>query len=521
MESLSVNNERKYGQVAVLVWDGFGLTEPGEGNAAELARMNTWHALCKKYKLAKLDADGVSVGLPPGMPGNSEAGHSTIGAGRAIESDLVIINKTIENKTFEDNPALLQAAAYTRRNKSTLHLMGLLTNHRSGHAYPEHLFALLEFVERLDLPRVALHLFTDGRDTPPYHAVHLLQMLKKRLPKNAVIASIVGRYYAMDRNRNWNRTALAYHAIANGEGVVSEDPVAAITESYNRGASDEFVLPTVICEQKTCVAPVRDKDAIIYWNLRSDRARQLVKPFVLPDFESHERDSFKRHAVRKHLKFVTLTEFGSDLDSVLPAFPHREVPGTIVEALRYKHQVYVAESEKYSQVTYFLNGGYDRPRFDEERIRVQSQRVARYDSKPDMRANEIARRIIDSLENGADMVLANFANADMVGHTGNLPAAIHTCEALDDALAYVWNGVDRIGGTLIVTSDHGNVEVMRDVHGGVDTEHNANPVPFLVAGKHIEGKRIHSHGTLADVAPTVLKLLGVEKPKEMKGRSLL
>jgi 2,3-bisphosphoglycerate-independent phosphoglycerate mutase len=477
--------------------------------------------MCKKYPLAKLKADGVAVGLPPGMPGNSEAGHSTIGAGRAVESDLVIINQAIENRTFEDNPALLRVAAHVMRNNSTLHLMGLLTNHRSGHAYPEHLYALLKFTERLKLPRVALHLFTDGRDTPPFHAIHLIQNLQKRMPKNAVIASIVGRYYAMDRNRFWERTELAYHCIANGEGVVSEDPVDAVMQAYNRGESDEFILPTVLCANKTCVAPVLDKDAVIYWNLRSDRARQLVKPFVMSNFESNEHGSFKRHAFRKHLQFVTLTEFGKELDSVVPAYPHREVPGTMVEALRYKKQVYVAESEKYSQISYFLNGGYDRPRFDEERIRIPSQRIARYDAKPDMRASEIARRVVDSLEGGADMVFANFANADMVGHTGNLPAAIHTCEALDDALAYVWNGVERLGGTLIVTADHGNVEVMRDAHGGVDTEHNADPVPFLVAGKHVKGKRISQHGTLADVAPTVLKLLGVEQPREMKGKSLI
>jgi 2,3-bisphosphoglycerate-independent phosphoglycerate mutase len=301
---------------------------------------------------------------------------------------------------------------------------------------------------------------------------------------------------------------------------MAESPIQAITEAYNRGESDEFITPTVLCKNSTCIAPILGEDAVIFWNLRSDRARQLTKPFVMREFETVEPHAFKRHAVRKDLSFVTLTEFGKDLDSVIPAFPSREVPGTIVEALRYHKQLYAAESEKFSQVTYFLNGGYDRPRYGEERIRVPSPRVARYDRVPRMRADELARRLVAALHGGYDFILANFCNADMIGHTGNERATILACDALDDALRLIWKTVSRMHGTLLVTSDHGNAEMMKNPHGGVDTEHNPDPVPFLAVGESVKGKKAW-RGTLADIAPTALWLLGVEKPKEMTGRNLL
>jgi 2,3-bisphosphoglycerate-independent phosphoglycerate mutase len=511
---------RSKGPVVTLVWDGFGVSSRVQGNPILEAQMPVWDHLKKTFPNTLLRTDGIDVGLPKTQPGNSEAGHATIGAGRAVESDQVRIDRAIRDGSFEDNPALLKAAAHCIRNKSTLHLMGLLTNARSGHASPKHLQALLAFASRLRLPRIALHLFTDGRDTQPFYATHLVAELEKSLPKNVVIATIMGRFYAMDRNRFWERTSLAYEALTSGEGVMAESPPQAITHAYNRGESDEFVTPTVICRNGTCVAPILDADAVIFWNLRSDRARQLTKPFVMREFETCEVNAVKRHAIRKNLCFVTLTEFGKDLDSVIPAFPNREVPGTIVEALRYMRQLYAAESEKFSQVTYFLNGGYDRPRFNEERLRVPSPRVVRYDRTPRMRADELAKRLVAALDGGYDFVLANFCNADMVAHTGNEQAAIKACEALDDTLGVIWKTVQRLHGTLLVTADHGNIEQMRGAHGGVDTEHNPHPVPFLVAGSAVRGRKIR-RGTLADVAPTAMWLLGVEKPREMTGRHLL
>lgn len=508
------------GPLVLLVWDGFGESPAKEGNAELLARMPTWRKLLAAYPKTQLDADGEAVGLPPGQPGNSEAGHATIGAGRPVESDQVVIDRDIRRHQFENNPALLQAAAHCIRHKSTLHMMGLLTNGRSGHASPKHVQALVKFAVGMRLPRISLHLFTDGRDTPPFHAAHLAAELEKQLPPNVNIASIMGRFYAMDRNKFWERTALAYGALVGGRGAIANSPVQAVTQAYNRGESDEFITPTVICRDGGCVAPVMDHDGVIFWNLRTDRARQLTKPFVMRDFELNEPAAFRRQAVRKDLCFVTLTEFGKDLDSVVAAYPHREVPGTIVEALRSKRQLYAAESEKFSQVTYFLNGGTDRPRFGEERIRVPSPRVARYDHAPKMRSAELARRIAAALDGEYDFVLANFANADMVGHTGNLAAGIEACEALDAALAVIWEKVQGRHGALIVTSDHGNIEHMLSPHGGADTEHNMSPVPFLLACRQVKDRRLR-RGTLADVAPTVLKLMGIDKPKEMTGKSLI
>ncbi|MFH1973488.1 MAG: 2,3-bisphosphoglycerate-independent phosphoglycerate mutase [Patescibacteria group bacterium] len=508
------------GPVVVVVWDGFGISKATVGNPTIVADMPVWKSLNQAYPHTVLNADGEAVGLPAHQPGNSEAGHATIGAGRPALSDHVVINRAIDDTSFFDNKAVLQAAANCIRNKSSLHLMGLLTNARSGHAAPKHLKALIEFAKGLHLPRVALHLFTDGRDTGPFYATHLLDELEKQLPPTFTIASVMGRFYAMDRNRYWDRTLLAYDAIAAGRGLSAESPVQAITRAYSRGESDEFILPTVICRNKTCVAPVMDRDSIIFWNLRSDRARQLTKPFVVDTFEEAEPAAPKRSVRRKDLYFVTLTEFGTDLDDVVPAYPHREVDGTLVEALRYSHQLYAAESEKFSQVTYFLNGGFDRPRFNEDRIRVPSPRIARYDDRPALHAAKLARRVSAALGKGCDFALINFANADLIGHTGNYKAGIKACEALDEALGILWKKVHAMKGTLIVTADHGNVERMIDASGGADTEHNMSPVPFLVAGSHVRGKRIRK-GTLADVAPTSLCLLGIQKPKEMTGRCLL
>lgn len=521
MAHKKTQNPRTRGPLAVLVWDGFGISDDDFGNAVKQAKMPVWDKLQKTYSMAQLKADGTAVGLPAGQPGNSEAGHATIGAGRPLESDQVMIDRDITSHKFENNPALLQAAAHCIRHKSTLHLMGLLTNGRSGHASPNHVKALVRFASGMRLPRVALHLFTDGRDTPPFHAAHLVAELEKQLPGNFVVATLMGRFYAMDRNRFWERTALAYAAITSGEGIMAESPIQAVTQAYNRGESDEFITPTVICQNNTCVAPVSDHDAIVFWNLRTDRARQLTKPFVMRNFEANEPHAFDRLAIRKDLLFVSLTEFGKDLDSVVAAYPHREVLGTLIEALRYRRQLYAAESEKFSQVTYFLNGGFDRPRFGEERIRVPSQRVARYDHAPRMRSDELANRIAAAMDGDHDFILANFANADMVGHTGNLQAGIKACEALDDALGVIWKKLQKIHGTLIVTSDHGNIEHMHSPHGGADTEHNPDPVPFLVASPAAKHWKHRKSGTLADVAPTILWLLGVEKPVEMTGKSLL
>jgi len=482
--------------------------------------MPHWHRLMKRYPHTLLGADGPAVGLPPGWPGNSEAGHATIGAGRVVPSDLLHITQAIRDHSFFHNPALLKAAEHVKREHSTLHLVGLLTGHRSGHASLDHIRALIRFADEQRVPRVALHLITDGRDTHPFQALTLLEEIQKILPARFVIASFIGRFYAMDRNRFWERTELAYRLLVRGEGVAMQSPTQALSEAYARGESDEFLLPTVLCHQGKCAAPVQDRDAIIFWNLRSDRARQLIKPFAMYNFETREPHAFHRVAIRKELFLVTLTEFGSDLDHVMPAFPHRQIHNTLVETLRWHRQLYAAESEKFSQVTYFFNGGSDRARFGEERLRVPSLRVPRYNRVPRMSADALTTRLLSALEAPYDFVTVNYANADMVGHTGDLAAGVLACEALDQNLARVWKAVRAEHGTLMVTADHGNIEQMQLAHGGADTEHNPHPVPLLVAGRAAEHHRLRA-GTLADVAPTVLALLGMAKPVEMTGKNLL
>ncbi len=520
-KSKNVKRTKGYKPVVLLIWDGFGICPVKEGNATLLAKMPTWRRLLKKCPHTTLNADGEAVGLPKGQVGNSEAGHMTIGAGRTVETDLVRINKQIKRNTFHDNPALLRTIAHVTRNKSTLHMMGLLTNRASGHASPEHLYALIKFAEELHFKKVILHLFTDGRDTPQFHAVKLIQDLEEHLPKSFVIGSIMGRYYAMDRNRFWERTERAYHAIVGCKGLHADTPIKALEQAYARGESDEFIQPTMICRDKTCAQCVNDKDAIIFWNLRSDRARQLVKPFVMPAFEKDEEGSFTRKIKHKNVFLVTLTEFGTDLDNVIAAYPNRDIEGTIVEALRSHKQYYIAESEKYVHVTYFFDGGYDRARFGEKRVLIPTIRVDRYDEKPQMRAKEIAKSVIRSLDRGADFVCANMANADMVGHTGNLPATIKACEALDEALHILCPIIKKKKATLVVISDHGNAEVVIHPDGTPDTEHNPNPVPFALAGQYPKSVRLRKDGTIADVAPTILDLMNVKKPQAMTGKSLL
>jgi 2,3-bisphosphoglycerate-independent phosphoglycerate mutase len=512
-------NERK--PVVLLIWDGFGISPERRGNATEIAEMPLWRRLLRTCPNTQLVADGAAAGLPKGQVGNSEAGHMTMGAGRPVETDVVRINKEIRRRAFYKNAALLKAAAHVKRNGSTLHMMGLLTNRASGHSYPDHVYALIRFADDLRLRKVILHLFTDGRDTPQYHATKLIEDLQKRMPAHFVIGSVIGRYYAMDRNRFWDRTAQAYHAIVGCEGLHVKNPIQAVEQAYSRGESDEFIRPTIICENNTCTECVRDNDAIIFWNLRSDRARQLTKPFAMTRFEQEEKGAFKRKVRRENVFLATLTEFGAEMDSVVAAYPNREIEGTLPEALRSYMQYYAAESEKYVHVTYFFDGGYDRARFGERRIKVPTFRVEKYDEKPRMRAREIAKRVAKAIEKDADFVCANMANADMVGHTGNLKAAVKACEALDDALRIVMKAVHKKNATLIVTSDHGNAEVVVRPDGTPDTEHNPNPVPFLLAGNMPKNVRLRKGGTIADIAPTVLDLMNVEQPSVMTGKSLI
>ncbi len=506
--------------VVLIILDGFGISRKIKSNAIHFAKMPYFKTAFRKYPSTQLCADGECVGLPAHEVGNSEAGHQTIGAGRPILSDKLIVNRAIADGSFNRNPAFKQVVEHIKTNNSALHLMGLLTNSQSAHAALDHIIALTDLMERRKVKEVFLHLFTDGRDTPPYHGLKLLAQLESKLPKNAKIASVSGRFYAMDRNRNWNRTKLVYEALVHGKGQRAETATKAIEQAYENGITDEFIKPTLVNCNSKCTH-IKANDAVIFWNLRSDRARQLTKPFVAKNFNGNKNSGFKREYKIPNLLFTTLTEFGKQLDHVTSAFTHHEQPSTLVEALRSHKQMYIAESEKYAHVTYFFNGGYDNPRFGEDRIRIPSHDVRTFDEKPEMRAKEIADAVKSSIEKGYDFICVNFANPDMVAHTGNFKATVKACEAVDKALASICKAVHQYPNSIsILTADHGNAEEVHAHNGMGDTHHNANPVPFILCGASVAKKRLR-RGTLADIAPTILDLMHEPIPKQMTGKSLI
>ncbi len=509
----------------LVICDGFGSAPAGlQGNAVLMADMPNFMSLWENYPHTELFAHGQHVGLPKRQPGNSEAGHMNIGAGRIVKQDSVYVSESIEDGTFFKNTAFLEVLKHVQKYDTAIHLIGMISNGNSAHASMDHIYGLLDLCRRQRIRSMHLHLFTDGRDSPRFAAPAQIHEIESRLRPHERIASITGRFYSMDRNKNWERTALGYHAIAAGEGLTARDAETAVLQAYNRGETDEFIVPTVIVDKNFVpIAPVRDNDGIIFFNLRSDRARQLTKAFVQNDFEKINPGAFKRRKVAHNIRFAAMTDFGPDLPHVFTAFPSREIKKTLTELLAGFKQVYVAESEKFSHITYFFNGGVAEARFGEERIKIPSLKIPRYDIRPEMRAREITTTVLQKLKhNGHHFIAVNLANADMVAHTGNLDAAIEAMEVLDECIGKLWKQVREKGGTLVVTADHGNVEEMIDVTtGAVNTEHSVYPVPFIVAGEDLKGFRELPRGVLADVAPTILGLLGVHQPDEMTGRSLL
>jgi len=470
-----------------------------------------------------VQAHGRYVGLLPDQEGNSEAGHMNIGAGRIVRQDIVYVTEAIKDHTFFKNTAFKEAIRHAKEFKSRIHLMGLMSNGNSAHSSPFHLFALLDLMRAEQMDDVRVHLFTDGRDSPPFSATRLLHEVESHLDENQKIASVQGRFYAMDRNKLWRRTKLAYDCLVDGEGLCAPNAHTAILRAYNRGESDEFILPTVIVDEKMQpVGTMNEHDVIIYFNLRSDRARQLSKCFVQPDFEKRNEGAFHRNRKFKDLRFVAMTDFGPDLPQMLTAFPSRDVPNGLTATLAGHRQFYIAESEKYAHVTYFFNGGYADAIAGEERMRVPSAFVPHYDSKPEMRTAVIADEIVRRVESGThDFLCLNFANADMVGHTGNLKATVKAAESIDAALARIATAIIAKKGHLIITGDHGNAEKkVNTATGEIMTEHTTNPVPFILVSQKLKNAKV-GHGMLADVAPTILDIMDVPKPPEMSGFSLI
>lgn len=509
--------------VILVILDGFGIAPDSPSNPISLAKMPHWDFLQKNYPSSQLIAHGKKVGLPNGQDGNSEAGHMNIGGGRIVKQEAVQISEAIANGTFFKNPALIEAIRHAKDNKSNLHLMGLLSNGQSAHSNPEHLYALLKFIKQQKFDRVYLHLFTDGRDSSPHAAARLISKLINNFQNNEIISTIIGRFYAMDRIKFWQRTAKAYNAMVLGEGIVSDNPYKAVTEAYNRGETDEFITPTIILNPVKKSKFIADNDAVIFFNLRSDRARQLAKPFVQIDFEGKNSGEFKRKIFLKNIKFVALTDFGPDLDSVMTAFPSITVENSLPYCLKNLKQLYISEREKYAHVTYFLNGGHSKPVNGEIWQVIPSAGKQNYEDCPQMSILPLIKIIIALLKNNKyDFIAVNLPNADMIGHTGNFKAAIKALEFIDDALGKLYKIITEKDGTMIITADHGNVEEMINLHTGeMDTEHSTNPVPFVLVNKNMKKIKLIKRGILGDVAPTILDLLFIKKPCEMTGHSLI
>ncbi|MFA5029425.1 MAG: 2,3-bisphosphoglycerate-independent phosphoglycerate mutase [Patescibacteria group bacterium] len=522
---MAVNKPKQSKKVILLILDGWGIGKNDASNPIFLVRPKFINSLYKKYPHTQICASGRCAGLPPDQVGNSEAGHMNLGAGRVVDQDAVKISKQINTGEFFKNPAFLAAFSHVRKNNSALHLIGMLSNGQSPHSDPDHLLALLTMTRKYKVKRIYLHLFTDGRDSPQHSSLKSIMALERSLKPNEIIATVIGRFYAMDRKKSWDRTVRSYNAMtADHSEHRANSPQAGIMRAYNANITDEFIEPIVIYRKGKIIRRISDDDAIIFFNLRSDRARQLAKPFVQHDFEAANPGSekFPRKEILKNIVFVAMTDFGPDLDNILTAYPSEDLKNTLPFVLKNKKQVYIAESEKYAHVTFFFNGGYADPVAGEKRINVPSPRVRSYDAAPAMSTAAITKKVISSLKS-YDFICANFACPDMIGHTGNLLAAKQTVKAVDGYLKKVVSACLKQQATLIITADHGNIEYMRNLDTDeVVTEHTTNPVPFIVINKNFNrNSHLKKGGFLGNVAPTILKLLGIKKPKEMTKDSLI
>lgn len=536
--------------VTLLILDGWGIAPPSNGNPVSLANLPYYKHLLSTYPNGLLKASGEAVGLPRGEDGNTETGHLNIGAGRVVYQYLPRINMSIADGTFFKNEAFLGAIKHAKDNNSNLHIMGLIGS-GGVHSNIEHLFALLELMKEQQFGRVFLHMFTDGRDSPPQSALIYLEQVETHLKnfKFGKIATVMGRYYGMDRDKRWDRVEKAYSALTKGQGVTASDYKEAVQEAYKKGQTDEFIEPTIISEGGLPIATIKENDSVIFFNFRIDRPRELTKAFVLDDFQDQgNKTAFDPFAVKyykKHIAdqaevtkpfvrgpkipniyFATMTEYETKLPVSAVAFPPAKIPYPLgrVIAERGLRQLRMAESEKERFVTYYFNGQQELAYTGEEHIIIPSPQVPTYDLKPEMSSYELTHEIINqvSLERFT-LIVVNFANADMVAHTGSLGATIRALEDIDKCLSQIVPTVLEKGGYLLITADHGNAEELIDPQtGGVDTEHSVNPVPFIVVGEQLahHAEKLPM-GMLGDVAPTILALLGIDKPTDMTGRNLL
>ena len=494
--------------------DGYGLSERVEGNAIKAAKTPRLDSFFADYPNTVLYASGLAVGLPDGQMGNSEVGHTNIGAGRVVYQMLVKISKDIDDGVFFSNKALLGAMENCKKHDSALHLFGLLSD-GGVHSHIKHLIGLVDMARKNDVKKVYIHAFLDGRDVSPTSGVDFMKTLVGELDRIGLgkVATVCGRYYAMDRDFAWDRVEKAYNAMVCGEGVSASDPVAAIKASYADGVTDEFMLPTVIDPE----GMIGENDSIISFNFRPDRARQITRTFADPAFDGFERKKgyFKNH-------FVCMTQYDALMPNVSVAYPPEELKMTFGEYISKKGltQLRIAETQKYAHVTFFFNGGEEKQFDGEERVLIQSPDVPTFDLKPEMSAYEVADAVIKEIDKDTlDVIILNFANCDMVGHTGIFDAAVKAVEAVDTCVGKVVDKILEKNGKVLITADHGNAECLIDPEtGGVFTAHTTNPVPLIVIG---EGNVKLKHGKLGDLAPTMLDMMGLDKPEEMTGESLI
>lgn len=496
----------------LMILDGFGIA-PERGNAIKAANKPNIDKLFAENPLTQIGASGMDVGLPDGQMGNSEVGHTNIGAGRIVYQELTRITKTINEGKLKDNEAIVSAMDKALENGTALHLMGLLSD-GGVHSHNTHLYGILELAKKKGLEKVYIHAFLDGRDVPPSSAADFVQACVDKTEEIGVgkIATVMGRYYAMDRDNRWERVEKAYAAMVYGEGVEAECPVCAVKNSYKEDVTDEFVVPSVIKGGAT----IQPNDSVIFFNFRPDRAREITRTLVDPDF-----DGFERKKGFFPVNFVCMTQYDATMPNVDVAFKPQVLKNTLGEYISDKgmSQLRIAETEKYAHVTFFFNGGVEKQYPGEDRILVKSPSVATYDLQPEMSAYEVTDKLVPAIKSGKyDMIILNFANCDMVGHTGVFDAAVKAVEAVDDCVGKVVDAIKEMGGVALITADHGNADKMVDDDGEPFTAHTTNPVPFCVIGYDCELK---DGGRLADIAPTMLQILGLPQPEEMDGTSLI
>ena len=505
--------------VVLMILDGYGLNKKEEANAVFEAKTPVMDKLMAECPFVEGNASGLAVGLPDGQMGNSEVGHLNMGAGRIVYQELTRITKSIADGDFFENEEFLKAVENCKKNNSALHMYGLVSD-GGVHSHNTHIYGLLELAKRNGLENVFVHCFLDGRDTPPASGKDFVAELEAKMAEIGVgkVASVMGRYYAMDRDNRWDRVELAYRALTLGEGNTNESATAAIQASYDDGKTDEFVMPTVVVENGAPVGLINDNDSIIFFNFRPDRAREITRAFCDDEFAGFAREK------KQGLVYVCFTDYDETITGKLVAFKKQSITNTFGEflAANGKTQARIAETEKYAHVTFFFNGGIEEPNEGEDRILVKSPKVATYDLQPEMSAPQVCDKLVEAIGSDKyDVIIINFANPDMVGHTGVEAAAIAAVETVDACVGRAVDAVKAAGGAMFICADHGNAEQLLDYETGAPfTAHTTNPVPFILVNAG-EEFGLREGGCLADIAPTLIEIMGLEQPKEMTGKSLL